>query len=119
MGWQAVHAGGGTATGEGYVLSGSIGQVESGEVVVGGDYTWRGGFWTAWAGVVENQEAPRLVISWSGDGLILSWTEGVGVYTLQESGDLEAGDWVISGVENGVPLAPSSGRAVYYRLVVD
>ncbi|MGA1237174.1 MAG: hypothetical protein ACO34E_09945 [Limisphaerales bacterium] len=117
MDWQAVHSGAGVSAGGSYVLAGSVGQVESGSAMVGGEYLWWGGFWSAWAGSGEVQEAPRLVISWNGDQLTLSWDGGGGNYTLEETGDLESPVWVESGLENGVATAPAAGRAVYYRLV--
>jgi hypothetical protein len=120
MGWQAVHAGGGVLSGGAFELAGSVGQIESGDVITGGNYDWQGGFWTAWAGlgpVVE--EAPPLVIRLNGDQVILSWDEGTGAYILQESEDLESPVWVSSRVENGVPTSPLAGRTMYYRLVGD
>jgi hypothetical protein len=116
MDWQAVHSGGGVAVGGGYVLSGSVGQVESGDVIAGEEYSWQGGFWSGWVDAGQVQEAPRLVINWDGDQVTLSWPEGAGGYILEETEDLESPVWVTSGVENGVPVTPPTGRAVYYRL---
>ncbi len=42
--WWTVDGGGGSSSGEGYNLSGSIGQAEAG-TLSGGSYTLSGGFW--------------------------------------------------------------------------
>ena len=42
--WWTVDGGGGTSTGGGYTLSGTIGQPDAG-VLSGGTYSLRGGFW--------------------------------------------------------------------------
>jgi len=42
--WWTVDGGGGTSTGGGYTLSGTIGQPDAG-VMGGGGYTLTGGFW--------------------------------------------------------------------------
>jgi len=42
--WWTVEGGGGTSTGSGYTLSGTIGQPDAG-VMNGGGYTLTGGFW--------------------------------------------------------------------------
>ena len=42
--WWTVDGGGGTSTGGGYTLSGTIGQPDAG-VMTGGGYSLTGGFW--------------------------------------------------------------------------
>ena len=42
--WWTVDGGGGTSTGGGYTLSGTIGQPDAG-TMTGGGYTLAGGFW--------------------------------------------------------------------------
>ena len=42
--WWTVDGGGGTSSGSGYTLSGTIGQPDAG-VMTGGGYTLTGGFW--------------------------------------------------------------------------
>ncbi len=42
--WYTVDAGGGTSSGGGFVLSGTIGQPDPGDLA-GGDFALRGGFW--------------------------------------------------------------------------
>jgi len=43
--WYTVDGGGGTSTGGGFVLSGTIGQPDAGPVMSGGTFTLTGGFW--------------------------------------------------------------------------
>jgi hypothetical protein len=42
--WHTVDGGGGTSTGGGYELSGTIGQPDAG-IMAGGEFTLTGGFW--------------------------------------------------------------------------
>ncbi len=44
LSWWTVDGGGGTSTGNGYTLSGTIGQPDTG-VMAGGSYSLAGGFW--------------------------------------------------------------------------
>lgn len=44
LSWSTVDGGGGHSTGGAYVLSGTIGQADAGELR-GGDYNLQGGFW--------------------------------------------------------------------------
>ena len=43
--WHTIDGGGGTSSGGGYTLSGTIGQADAGGVLTGGAYTLVGGFW--------------------------------------------------------------------------
>lgn len=43
--WSTIDGGGGTSTGGGFTLRGSIGQVEAGGPLAGGDFELRSGFW--------------------------------------------------------------------------
>jgi hypothetical protein len=45
LSWWTVDSGGGTSSGGGYTLSGTIGQPDAGAVASGGGYTLAGGFW--------------------------------------------------------------------------
>jgi hypothetical protein len=44
LSWNRIAGGGGTATGDGFQLSATIGQHEAGQLT-GGDFTLNGGFW--------------------------------------------------------------------------
>ncbi len=43
--WWTVDGGGGTSSGNGYSISGTIGQPDAGKIASGGGYTLAGGFW--------------------------------------------------------------------------
>jgi hypothetical protein len=45
LSWWTVDSGGGSSSGNGYTLSGTIGQPDAGAAAVGGGYTLAGGFW--------------------------------------------------------------------------
>ena len=45
LSWWTVDGGGGTSSGNGYTLNGTLGQPEAGTIASGGGYTLAGGFW--------------------------------------------------------------------------
>jgi hypothetical protein len=45
LSWWTVDGGGGTLTGSGYTLSGTVGQSDAAPALRGSGYTLRGGFW--------------------------------------------------------------------------
>ena len=45
LSWWTVDNGGGTSSGNGYSLSGTLGQAEAAAAASGGGYTLAGGFW--------------------------------------------------------------------------
>ena len=45
LSWWTVDGGGGTSSGNGYTLNGTLGQPDAGTVATGGGYTLAGGFW--------------------------------------------------------------------------
>lgn len=47
LSWHTVDGGGGTASGGGFQLSGTIGQTDAGAALSGGPFTLVGGFWLA------------------------------------------------------------------------
>ena len=61
---STIDNGGGTLTSASYTLSGTIGQPDAGETLVGSTYELRGGFWTA------NAAPSRLCADQNGDGLV-------------------------------------------------
>jgi hypothetical protein len=63
--WHTIDGGGGTSTGGGYALSGTIGQPDAG-VMSGGDFVLTGGFWT---GSVE-MPAPICPGDLNGDSVV-------------------------------------------------
>jgi hypothetical protein len=45
LSWWTVDGGGGTSSGNGYTLNGTLGQPDAGTLASGGGYTLAGGFW--------------------------------------------------------------------------
>lgn len=45
LNWWTVDSGGGTSSGNGYTLNGTLGQPDAGRLVSSGGYTLAGGFW--------------------------------------------------------------------------
>jgi hypothetical protein len=45
LSWWTVDSGGGSSSGSGYILSGTLGQPDAGTLVSSGGYTLAGGFW--------------------------------------------------------------------------
>ena len=45
LSWWTVDSGGGTSSGNGYTLNGTLGQPDAGTLASGGGYTLAGGFW--------------------------------------------------------------------------
>ena len=44
--WFTIDGGGGTSTGDGFTLSGTIGQPDAGPAMVGGAFALTGGYWS-------------------------------------------------------------------------
>jgi hypothetical protein len=65
--WQSIDGGGGTATGDDYVLAGSIGQPDAG-AMSGGGFDLTGGFWTAEVEPVNT--CPADIVPRGGDGQV-------------------------------------------------
>src|ERR1017187_5544731 len=86
--WYKVAGGGGTSTGGTYQVSGTIGQQDAGGPMTGGSYSLTGGFWSL-ISVVQTAGAPNLVITHSGNSVIVSWPN-TGSYTLQQNSNLVA-----------------------------
>lgn len=115
-------AGGGTSTGGGYSLSGTIGQAEATtQPLAGGTYAVSGGYWSA-VTVVPVEGLPTLTITRAGGGIILSWPANGQPLVLQQNTDLKAGSWTASSLaittENGVSratIAAPAGR-LFFRL---
>jgi len=51
LSWWTVDGGGGSSSGNGYTLNGTLGQPEAGTLASGGEYTLAGGFWHGGAAV--------------------------------------------------------------------
>lgn len=119
--WHKVAGGGGTSTGGIYSVSGTIGQHDAGGPMTGGNYSLTSGFWSL-ISAVQTAGLPDLVITHSGNSVIVSWPD-MGSYTLQQNSSLaNAGGWVTSGYSittandtNSVSITPPAGN-LFFRL---
>lgn len=119
--WYKISGGGGTSTGGNYSVSGTIGQHDAGQQMSGGNYSLTGGFW-ALISVVQTAGLPNLIITHSGNSVIVSWPD-TGGYTLQQNSNLSAsGSWTTSGYSittangtNSITITPPTGN-LFFRL---
>lgn len=120
--WFKVAGGGGASTGGAYSVSGTIGQHDADGPMTGGSYSLTGGFWTLIT-AVPTPGAPRLFITPSGSGVVVSWTNASTPFVLEHNSDLSnANGWsavlslpVTTDKVNYVtnPIAPGND---FYRL---
>ena len=118
--WFKVAGGGGTSTGGTYTVSGTIGQPDAGGPMTGGSYSLTGGFW-ALISVVQTPGTPNLVITHSGNSVIVSWPN-TGSYTLLQNANLGSANWTTSGFSittangtNSITITPPAGK-LFFRL---
>jgi hypothetical protein len=112
--WHSIAGGGGTSTGGGYTLSGTVGQAEAGGTLSGGDYTLQGGFWPGVI-VTTSGEVPQLFIQASGQGVTVSWAPATAGFVLEMSAELGDAEWSQAPAGNPV-LVPAVESATFYRL---
>jgi hypothetical protein len=110
--WSTLDGGGGTSTGGGYTLNGTIGQPDAG-ASSGGLFTLHSGFWV----FDPVTGLPRLFIAGAGGQALISWTPPTPGFVLQTNVNLSAAGWAdaVSGSTNPV-VVPATGAAQFYRL---
>lgn len=116
--WWKVAGGGGTSTGGGYAVSGTIGQPDAGGPMTNGQYSVTGGFW-ALPVAVQTPEAPVLSIAVAGPGQVrISWTPATPGFALQSTHSLSPTNWTAapSGANNPA-FVPATEAARFYRLL--
>jgi hypothetical protein len=70
--WSTIDGGGGTSTGGGFTVSGTIGQPDAG-TLSGGGFTLSGGFWGVVA-AIQNPPAPFLTVTrTTTNTVVVSW----------------------------------------------
>ena len=119
--WFKISGGGGTSIGGVYSVSGTIGQPDASGAMSGGQYSLTGGFWSL-ISVVQTAGLPNLVISYSGNSVIVSWPN-TGSYTLLQNNNLAVpGSWLPSGYSistsngtNSIAITPPTGN-LFFRL---
>jgi hypothetical protein len=112
--WYTIDGGGGTSSGGGYTLIGTIGQPDAG-MLAGGNYSLYGGFWGG-AFAVQQVGSPTLFINLVGPDVRLSWDPNSPGFVLEQSLSLSSAAWsAVAGGANGVVL-PATGPTKFYRL---
>jgi len=116
--WHTLDGGGGTSTGGGFSVSGTIGQPDAGGPLTGGQFSLTGGFW-ALPTLIQTPGAPTLYITNAAPGFaMLWWTPPSGMnWVLQERLSLTTGTWTNSpsGWTNPI-VVPATLPAKFYRL---
>jgi hypothetical protein len=116
--WFTIDGGGGTSTGGGYSLSGTIGQPDAGGPLTGGNFTLNGGFWVL-PQLVQTEGAPTLFVTNAAPGwATIWWTPATGTnWVLQERLSLTTGAWTNapSGWTNPI-VVPATSPTKFYRL---
>jgi hypothetical protein len=119
--WYKIAGGGGTSTGATYQVTGTIGQPDASGALTGGNYSLTGGFWSL-ISVVQTAGLPNLVITHSGNSVIVSWPN-TGSYTLQQNANLAVpSGWATSGYSintangtNSITITSPAGN-LFFRL---
>ncbi len=119
--WYKIAGGGGTSTGATYQVTGTIGQPDASAAMSGANYSITGGFWSL-ISVVQTAGLPNLVVTHSGNSVIISWP-ATGSYTLQQNGNLSApANWATSGYSisttngtNSITITSPAGN-LFFRL---
>src|SRR5437868_12370092 len=91
--WFTIDGGGGASTGGIFSVIGTIGQMDAGGPMTGGNYSLTGGFWSFY--VVPTPGAPLLTIANSPpNSVLVSWPSPSTGFTLQSNTNLTTATWV-------------------------
>lgn len=81
--WYSIDGGGGTSTGGGYTLTGTIGQPDAGKLA-GGSFVLTGGFMSV-VTAIQSPDAPLLAVARSGNDVVVSWPDPSVGFSLEET----------------------------------
>jgi len=119
--WFSIDGGGGTASGGGYTVNGTIGQPDAG-TLSGGNYSLTGGFWSLLS-VIQTPGSPLLKITLSATNTaVISWASpSTGATLQQNTNNVASVTWsnVPAVLDNGtlkyIIVNPPTGNR-FYRL---
>lgn len=115
--WYKIAGGGGTTTGGVYSVTGTIGQHDAttNSALTGGQFSVTGGFWSM-ISVVQQPDAPNLLIVPIGPNSVQVRWPATGSFTLQQNGNRATTNWVTSGYTittasgtNSITITPPTG----------
>ena len=120
--WFKIAGGGGTSSNGTYVVSGTIGQADAGQMA-GGNYSLTGGFWSL-ISLVQTPGAPILNITYSGANAIVSWQLPAPNFLLENNAVANTNGWatvsqsayVTNGNTVSVTVTPPLNSQRYFRL---
>jgi hypothetical protein len=119
--WYKISGGGGTSSNSQYSVSGTIGQLDAGGAMTGGNYSVIGGFWSL-ISVVQSVGAPTLTIQFVNPTTIkVLWPYPSTSWTLQQNPDLTTASWSASGgisndgTNNFITITSPAGN-LFFRL---
>ena len=117
-----IDSGGGEAAGNGFTLTGTLGQPDAGHDMQGGSFSMTGGFWTGRAFVVQSDGMPELLIRKENAFVVLWWASEDEAIKLQFVESLQSQVWMdvqqVPKRENGaseISLLPQIDK-MYFRL---
>jgi hypothetical protein len=114
VGRFTINGGGGTSGGGNYILSGTVGQPDTG-TLTGGSFTVEGGFWPGFV-VPSTNGGPTLFVQLFGNGLIISWSPAVTGFVLEQTESLTSPSWSAAPTGNPTVPIPASNGTRFYRL---
>ena len=120
--WYTIAGGGGTSTGGGFSISGTIGQHDASGPMTGGNYSLTGGFWSLLS-VAETAGAPRLSIFITATNTaVVTWPSTSAGWNLQQNPSLGTPNWTApsetvndNGTNKFIVVNPPTGSR-FYRL---
>ncbi len=115
--WSTIDGGGGSCSGGGYSLSGTVGQSDAGSMS-GGAFALMGGFWSA----ADAAPRPALRIVRSGAVVILAWPASLTGFQVQATANLIHPAWrdvntsPLEVNDESWVVMPASANAQFFRL---
>jgi hypothetical protein len=113
---SVIAGGGGQASGGGWTLNATIGQPAAG-TATGGGLVLNAGFWAT-----QTQSPPTLMITRSGNNVVLSWPSAAVGFALQQTPGLAPASWAPVNIvpsDDGVTKSvtvPIANSGSFYRL---
>jgi hypothetical protein len=93
IGWSTIDGGGSTSTGDGFSVTGTIGQPDANGAMAGSGFSLTGGFWSVFS-AVPTPGAPLLSIARTATNTVaVAWPVPATDWVLQQNSDLKTTNW--------------------------